>query len=107
MYPATLSLARGVPLAMFALIRKAPALRPALPLPLTTREVSIVVLLAAPVFFIIGAVLGLNTLVVKDPSFSLFTILLAWLAVNMFSFGGDPVEVAVGLRRLWFRDPAS
>ena len=74
MYPAILSLARGVPPGIFAFILIAPALNPALPPPLITLVVSMVVLLAADEFFIIGAVLGLNTLVVNTPSFSLLTI---------------------------------
>lgn len=59
-------------------------------------------------FFIIGAVRGLSTLDAKIDSFWLPTIRRAWLAVNMFSFGGEPVVVAaVGLRLRWVRAPES
>lgn len=52
------------------------------------------------VFFITGIVRGLRTLCLKSYSFSLFTILRAWDAVNMvFSVGELPRLVAVGLRR--------
>lgn len=52
---------------------------------------------------------GLRTLEWKLPSFWLTTIRRAWLAVNIFSLGGDPeadIE-AVGLRRRWLRDAES
>ena len=50
-------------------------------------------------FFMTGAVRGLRTLVWNEGSFSLLTILRAWLAVKrLFSFGGEPAIVAaVGL----------
>lgn len=98
--PITLPLAFGVPPSVPDIRMAAPA---ELALPLMTLEESIVVRLFA-VFFNTGAVLGLSTLFIKDPSLSLFTIRLAWLAVNMFSLGGDPLcEFAVGLRRLCCR----
>ena len=51
-------------------------------------------------FFMIGADRGLSTLDEKLFSFWLPTMRLAWLAVNIFSAGGEPAIVAaVGLRR--------
>ena len=105
--PTTLSLVLGVPPTVptpFNLVA------PIIPLALTTLASPIVVLLMAPpeVFLMMGADLGLRTLLWKAPSFSLLTILLAWLAVNIFSFGGEPlIVVEVGLLLRWVLDPES
>ena len=50
-------------------------------------------------FFSTGAVRGLSTL--DSVSLSLLTIRRAWLALNMFSLGGLPELLPVGLLRRW------
>ena len=51
-----------------------------------------------------GMVRGLRTLGFASISFSLFTMRLAWEAVNMvLSEGEPPYDADVGLRRRWTR----
>jgi hypothetical protein len=96
MKPATLSLD-------FGMLPIVPESRTAW-LPLGCRISPMPMVVRRLVLFMTGAVRGLKTLEWNAASFWLVTIRRAWLAVNIFSFGGEPAIVAaVGLRRRWVR----